>query len=157
MIMIMMLMPMLCRRPLAFISGHWAVPALNRDTCVPPSLSCESFWVLNTVHFIHFHFHICYCYHRAELFCVSPQLLLLSLNMNSLYTSTPTQPCAPNFCVQYILLRLTKSSLGKLHTAEDTISWYMKWYRTRIHKNVILKRERTLILLFLAPVWPLHF
>ena len=74
----------------------------HRDTCVPPSLSCESFWVLNTVHFIHFHFHICYCYHRAELFRVSPQLLLLSLNMNSLYASTPTQPCAPNFCVQYI-------------------------------------------------------
>ena len=44
-------------------------------------------------------------------FCVSPQLLLLSLNMNSLYTSTPTQPCAPNFCVQYILLRLTKVHL----------------------------------------------
>ena len=58
MIMIMMLMPMLCRRPLAFISGHWAVPALNRDTCVPPSLSCESFLVLNIVHFIHFHFHL---------------------------------------------------------------------------------------------------
>ena len=62
-----------------FHSGYWAVPALIGIHAFPPSLSCESFWVLNTVHFIHFHFHICYCYHRAELFRVSPQLLFLSL------------------------------------------------------------------------------
>ena len=108
MIMIMMLMPILCRRPLAFISGYWAVPALNRDTCVPPSLSCESFWVLNTVHFIHFHFHICYCYHRAELFLVSLELLFLSLNMN---TTMRTQ-----FLCAIYLVAFDKSSLGKLHT-----------------------------------------
>ena len=101
----MIMMMMWCRFMSAspgFHSGYWAVPALIGIHAFPPSLSCESFWVLNTVHFIHFHFHICYCYHRAELFRVSPQLLLLSLNMNSLYASTPTQPCAPNFCVQYI-------------------------------------------------------
>ena len=72
MIMIMMLMPILCRRPLAFISGYWAVPALNRDTCVPPSLSCESFLVLNIVHFIHFSLSfICYCYQPSWIFRVS--------------------------------------------------------------------------------------
>ena len=154
--MIMMLMPIHVGVPwLSFwlLSGSRA----HRDTCVPPITELWKFLGFKHCSLIHFHFHICYCYHRAELFCVSPQLLLLSLNMNSLYASTPTQLCAANFCVQYILLRLTKSSLGKLHTAEDTTSWYMKWHHTRIHKNVILKRERTLILLFLAPVWPLHF
>ena len=35
-----------------------------------------------------------------------------------------------------------KVHLARLRTAEDTISWYMKWYRLRIHKNVILKREK---------------
>ena len=50
-----------------------------------------------------------------------------------------------------------KVYLARLNTAEDTISWYMKWYRTRIPKNVILKREKTFIVLFLVLIWPLRF
>ena len=64
----MIMMMMWCRFMSAspgFHSGYWAVPALIGIHAFPPSLSCESFWFLNTVPFIHFHFHICYCYHRA--------------------------------------------------------------------------------------------
>ena len=106
----------------------------HRDTCVPPITELWKFLGFKHCSLIHFHFHICYCYHRAELFCVSPQLLLLSLNMN---TTMRTQ-----FLCAIYLVAFDKSSLGKLHIAEDTISWYMKWYRTRIPKNVILKREK---------------
>ena len=39
-----------------FISGYWAVPALIGIHAFPPSLSCESFWVLSTVHSFTFTF-----------------------------------------------------------------------------------------------------
>ena len=87
-----------CRRPLAFIlllSGSRA----HRDTCVPPITELWKFSV-----FKHCSFHSLSLSYLLLLSpsCVSPQLLLLSLNMNSLFAFIPTQPCAPNFCVQYI-------------------------------------------------------
>ena len=101
----------------------------HRDTCVPPITELWKFLGFKHCSLIHFHFHICYCYHRAELFCVSPQLLLLSLNMNSLYTSTPAQLCAPNFCVQYICC-----VWQKVHLASCTLlktpyldTWNFDW------------------------------
>ena len=51
----------------------------HRDTCVPPITELWKFLGFKHCSLIHFHFHICYCYHRAELFRVSPQLLFLSL------------------------------------------------------------------------------
>ena len=74
-----MLMPILCRRPLAFISGFIERSRAHRDTYVPPITDLWKFLVFKHCSLIHFHFHICYCYHRAELFRVSPQLLFLSL------------------------------------------------------------------------------
>ena len=132
-IMIMMLMPIHVGVPwLSFwlLSGSRA----HRDTCVPPITDLWKFLGFKHCSLIHFHFHICYCYHRAELFLVSLELLFLSLNMN---TTMRTQ-----FLCAIYLVAFDKSSLGKLHTAEDTISWYMKWYRTRIHIKSFWKERK---------------
>ena len=116
----------------------------HRDTCVPPSLSCESFWVLNTVHFIHFHFHL-FVIVITELNFFAWVLNSSSYhsNMNSLYASTPTQPCAHQIlCAIYLVEVDKKFTLQGWILLQNTMSWYMKWYRARINKNVILKREK---------------
>ena len=67
-IMMMMLMPIHVGVPwlsfLASLSGSRA----HRDTCVPPVTELWKFFGFKHCSLIHFHFHICYCYHRAELF-----------------------------------------------------------------------------------------
>ena len=50
-----------------------------------------------------------------------------------------------------------KVHLTRLHTAEDTISWYMKWYRHESLKMSFWKEKKNSIVLFLVLVWSLRF
>ena len=88
----------------------------HRDTCVPPITELWKFLGFKHCSLIHFHFHICYCYHRAELFRVSPQLLFLSLKHElSVRIHTNTTMRTQFLCAIY-LVAFDKSSLGNLHT-----------------------------------------
>ena len=108
MIMMMMLMPIHVGVPWLSFLAVARFPLSQGYMRSPHHWVVKVFWILNTVHFIHFYFHICYCYHRAELFLVSLELLFLSLNMN---TTMRTQ-----FLCAIYLVAFDKSSLGKLHT-----------------------------------------
>ena len=116
-IMIMMLMPIHVGVPwLSFwlLSGSRA----HRDTCVPPITELWKFLGFKHCSLIHFHFHICYCYHRAELFRVSPQLLFLSLKHElSVRIHTNTTMRTPNSVCNTFSWGWQKVHLARLNTA----------------------------------------
>ena len=106
--MMMMLMPIHVGVPwlsfLASLSGSRA----HRDTCVPPVTELWKFFGFKHCSLIHFHFHICYCYHRAELFAWVLNSPPYHSNMNSLCASTPTQPCAHQILCAIHLVEVDK-------------------------------------------------
>ena len=100
---------------------------------------------------------ICYCYHRAELFAWVLNSPPYHSNMNSLCASTPTQPCAHQILCAIHLVEVDKKFTWQGWTLlQDTMSWYMKWYCTRINKKVILKREKPSSYCFWFHIWPIR-
>ena len=139
-----------------FHSGYWAVPALIGIHAFPPSLSCESFWVLSTVHSFTFTFIFVIVITELNFFA----WVLSSSSYHSTWTlctpphqhnhAHPISVCNTFSCVWQ------KVHLARLNTAEDTMSWYMKWYCTRINKKVILKREKPSSYCFWFHIWPIR-
>ena len=100
---------------------------------------------------------ICYCYHRAELFRVSPQLLFLSLKHElSVRIHTNTTMRTQFLCAIHLVEVDKKFTWQGWTLLQDTMSWYMKWYCPRINKKVILKREKPSSYCFWFHIWPIR-
>ena len=103
-----------------FHSGYWAVPALIGIHAFPPSLSCESFWVLSTVHSFTFTFIFVIVITELNFFA----WVLSSSSYHSTWTLC-TPPHQPNHAHPISVCNTFCCVWQKVHLASCTLLLYV--------------------------------